>query len=526
MSDTTWKPHPRQVDFFQLPDTIFEALYGGSAGGGKSEALLMLMIVRGFYKLPRFKGILFRRTFAQLESEIIQRSALWYPATGATYNASKYRWKWPSGAIMQFGHMETENDVRNYDTAEYNFAAFDELTSFTETQYKYLVFSRVRTSIPGYPTIVRSGTNPGNVGHAWVRKRFIESGPPGVVCREVQTNTSRIFIPCLARDNPHIDKNYIQRMQGLPEAERRAKAEGDWYTFEGQVFEDWREKPGFDEPENANHLVEDFKIPDFWPKVLAVDWGFSAMTYALWGALSPDGRIYLYREYAAIKKKIVEWATEIKLLSQEEIRHVVMCKSGWQNRGEELNLADQFAKISGLTPEKPENNRIAGKLAVQDYLRWKPRPKSVVLASAPFDAHKAMSILRTQGTKAYEDYRLAFEVPEDEKGIPKLQVFKSLSLLRKTIPLCIYDTSDTDGKPSEDVAEFAGDDPYDTLRYLLLRVDKMRSPVKEEKYRQEERAIYGQLEATGDQTTFQRRMALHKAPVSMPIRRFTRAGQP
>src|SRR6185295_15332569 len=104
MPDITWKPHKRQTAFLELPDSIFEAMYGGAAGGGKSETLLNLPIVRGFYKHPRFKGILFRRTYPELEAEIILRSESQglYSGVGGVYNKEKKRWQFPSGAIMQF----------------------------------------------------------------------------------------------------------------------------------------------------------------------------------------------------------------------------------------------------------------------------------------------------------------------------------------------------------------------------------------------------------------------------------------
>lgn len=518
-----WKPHKRQVDFFQLPDTVFEALYGGAAGGGKSEALLMLPIVRGFYKLPRFKGIIFRRTFPELESEIILRSHEWYPATGATYNSDKRRWTWPSGAIMQFGHCEYEQDIRKYDTAEYNYAAFDELTSFTEFQYLYFTRTRVRTSVPGLPTIVRNGTNPGNVGHKWVRKHFIECGPANVLYRDTVSGICKVFIPCLAKDNPHIDPGYVQRMQGLPEAERRAKAEGDWYTFEGQVFDDWRDDHFPNEPENACHVVDDFAIPDWWPKILALDWGFAAMTYGLWGALDPNGRLFLYREYSRQRAKISEWTADVKSLCQERIDAAVICKSSWQNRGEELLIADQFHKVVGIKPEQPENNRIAGKLAIQDYLRWRPKPRPQ--KTDGFNLETASKILRTQGTKAFDLYRAQFDEPEEEKHIPKLQVFRSLSLLRETIPLCIYaQNKGATGKPSEDVAEFPGDDPYDTLRYMVLRANKMKAPGSKAANLEKLGQIYADLEKTGDQTAFHRRMESVQTKLAKPVRIYTRPG--
>jgi hypothetical protein len=182
LADLVWKPFKRQSEFLALPDTIFEGMYGGAAGGGKSEALLNLPLIREFINHPRFKGILFRRTYPELESELILRSENQglYSACGGKYNKEKKRWTFPSGAVMQFGHLEYDSDVRKYDTAEYNYIGFDELTSFTEYMYLYM-FSRCRSSSPKLPAIVRSGTNPGNIGHGWVRARFVEPAPYGTL---------------------------------------------------------------------------------------------------------------------------------------------------------------------------------------------------------------------------------------------------------------------------------------------------------------------------------------------------------
>lgn len=550
MPEKVWRPHKRQEAFSSLPDTIFEALYGGAAGGGKSEELLMLPIIRGFYKEPRFKGLLLRRTYPELESEIIVRSHEWYKHTGARYNDDKKRWTFPSGAIIQFGHAEYERDVRKYDTAEYNYMAFDELTSFTEFQYLYLILTRCRSSSSRLPAITRSATNPGNVGHAWVRERFIEPAPYGTVIvatlkdsnGEVILNktsgepvkTKRIFIQAFAEDNPYLmenDPNYVNRLEGLPEAERQAKRFGAWDTFEGQVFSDYRELPNLakGEPANACHIVEPFNIPEWWLKFLAIDWGYSAWTIALWGALSPDDRLYIYREYAIKKAKTSTWATDIGRLSEgEKFTDIVLCQSAWQNRGEDLTQEQQFTKYSGLRARRADNDRISGKLLFQEYLRWQPRPSRKSLTNQEYNAETAARILRMQGTDAYKSYLDSFE-PEKEQGIlPKLQIFPDCAQLRKCIPLCIYaKKSNTTNKPAEDVQEFDGDDPYDAGRYLIKAVDQYLGSLKDEGVsRDKVNQIIENFQKTKDYTYLHRQMERveainHFDPV--PVRRYHRA---
>jgi hypothetical protein len=507
-----WKPFRRQEEFLSLPDSIFEALYGGAAGGGKSESLLLLPIVRGFHQHPRFKGIIFRRTYPELESEIIVRSHTWYPHCGAKYSAEKKRWTFPNGSIMQFGHVEYENDVRKYDTSEYNYMAFDELTSFTEFQYTYLSLTRCRSSSPQLPAIVRSGTNPGNVGHSWVKRKFIDPGPYGTIFKDKGTGIKRIFIQSLVSDNPHIEAEYAKRMELLPEAERRAKLHGDWETFEGQAFEDFRENPIPGDPPNAIHVIKPFKVPDWWTRVLAVDWGYAAMTVALWGALSPENRLYIYREYSCRKTKISIWATEVGNLSfGEQLTDITMCQSAWQKRGEELTIMEHFVKFSGLKPRQAENDRLAGKIMVQEYLRWQPH-NVYVHTLGEFSQTVATSILRNKGLDAYKQYIKSFEPDPEEANLPKLQIFDTCRELIGCIPKCIFRPKDkTSGKPAEDVAEFPGDDPYDTLRYLILSADALIDRNKvENTRRKDEHDIIDELEKTGDQNRFYNRMAQHE----------------
>src|SRR5688572_15401434 len=230
------KPHPRQEDFLSLPDEVFEALYGGAAYGGKSWILTMLPLFRGFYKYRGFKGIILRRKFPDLEREIIRLSKEWYPKTGGIYNEQKHSWEWREyGSYMDFGHVKNPSDITMYDSAQYNYGAFDELTHFPEYPYVYMT-SRIRVGTAHINVaIMRNGTNPGGIGQTFTHNRFIKPAPDGYTrLYDSRSQTYRIFIPAFIEDNPTgklFDPGYAQRLELLPEAEKRAKKYGDWNAF-------------------------------------------------------------------------------------------------------------------------------------------------------------------------------------------------------------------------------------------------------------------------------------------------------
>lgn len=543
----TWKPTARQEVFLSLPDTIFEALYGGQAGGGKSEVLLQLPLIREFHQHPSFKGIIFRRTLPELEREIILRSQSdgYYKACGGDYQDQKKRWRFPSGAILQFGHLEHESDVKIYDTAQYNYMAFDECTSFTAFQYEYLAYSRCRSSNQNLPSIVRSGTNPGGISHNYFRKRFVEPcREGGKIINEVRsiedliTHVKReikkkiIFIKSKASDNDYLmkaDPGYLDRMQNLPAAERIAKAEGDWWIYSGQVFDDFRENRIPSEPENACHVIDPFPIPYFWPRILSIDWGYAAMTHAIWWAINPlptkefPAKIYAYREYASKGEKMSSWAGKLKNLSLgEDIRNVVLDPSAFGHRGDEKTLAEQFADSFGREAQRADNDRSGGKVLLQEYLRWKPNGPRL-LPTGSYDHNIALRIRRTQGEEGLKLYEKSFLVEEDEGFLPKLLIFKECKELINCIPLCVYDKDKV-----EDVAEFKGDDPYDNARYGLKAcqyfLNTSNATALEEVQRVE---ILNKLKETGNQTNFYMNMSALESRTSKsnaPISRRRFAG--
>lgn len=520
------RPNKRQEDFLQLPDSIFEGLYGGAAYGGKSFILTLFPLIRGFYKYRGFKGIILRRKFPDLEREIIRLSKEYYPLTGGKYNDTKHSWEWPEyGSYMDFGHVQHAGDIRQYDSAQYNYCAFDELTHFEEAPYVYMVGSRVRVGSAGLNVaIVRNGTNPGGVGQTFVYNRFVKPCEEGYKrIRDSKSGLERIFIPAFAQDNVHgmeYDPQYLQKLELLPENEKRAKKYGDWHAFEGSVFPEFRPIRFPNEPNNALHVIEPFGIPEWWPKILSVDWGKRAMCHAMWAAISPNNRVYIYRERTWIGVDVPLWASEVGEISRHEnIVNFILCGSAWQERGVET-IAEQVQRYSGIRPSSSDNSpgsRVAGLQSIHDFLRWQPK----VLLKAEgevYDIEHAEKLYRLYGPEAVVKYREHFRDEEAEGNLPRLQIFDTCKTLIETIPVCVHDE-----KKIEDIAEFNGDDPIDNLRYLCKAANRFcNGPDSEMEKRRKVNEAVAMLNQTKDQTSFYRRMesleAANKTP-TMAVRK-------
>lgn len=237
-----------------MASPAFEALTGGQAGGGKTDLLLFEALRQITH--PFYTARIFRRLFPSLKGAngLIPRSQLWYPAYGGRFNSSDHVWTFPSGAKIYFSGMQYEDDKLQYQGDEITFVAFDELTEFTESQYTYM-FTRVRASAPGLRAYVRAATNPGNIGHVWVKQRFIErdivnrlryfaqvDGVDTEVSRDYPDALSRAFYPAAMADNPSVDPGYASRIRATGDAILIAQLlAGDWdaeYT-EGRIYDNW-----------------------------------------------------------------------------------------------------------------------------------------------------------------------------------------------------------------------------------------------------------------------------------------------
>jgi hypothetical protein len=207
-------------------------------------------------------------------------------------------------------------------------------------------------------------------------------------------------------------------------------------------------------------------------------------------------------------KKVSEWATELKNLSvDEKYSKIILCRSAWQKTGADNTRSEDFEKYFGVRPYPSNSDRILGKEKLHEYLRWKPKPKKNVRPYSEFNQALSESIYRMHGSEALKNYVEQFKPEEDELNIPKLQIFDCCKHLIATFPKCQYEGQSSNGKLSEDVKEFKGDDPYDTIRYLVLEADLMSNiPDRFQSIEQKIASAIEDVKYSNDQTKYHRVM--------------------
>ena len=348
-----------------IKSTAFETLFGGAAGGGKSYGQLTDALLYAL-RYPKSKQILFRSTFADLEKSLIRVSLEYYPKSIASYNSSKHTWKFNNGSIIDFGYIQYEKDVYQYQSAEYDVIRFDELTHFTEYMYTYMI-SRCRGANP-YPKGIKSSTNPGGIGHVWVKERFIDIGEPNVIheCKlETGETVTRIFIPSLVQDNKFMltyDPDYIKRLDNLPEKERKALKYGDWDIYDGMFFSEYKRRI---------HVIEPFEIDKHWDKYIALDYGLD-MFAVLFIAVDTKGKAYIYNEIHKSNLIVSEAAQTLKSYMRGEMfKHIYAPPDLWNRNRDTGRSTTEVFRENGVILTQAGNNRPSGWLAVKEWLKIK-----------------------------------------------------------------------------------------------------------------------------------------------------------
>lgn len=362
---------PKQKTFIDSDD-IDEILMGGAVGGGKSYAILLFCLKRRMQH-PGSRGIVFRRHYPDLKRTLIAKSNDFFLKVGAKYNQTDHVWKFKNGSVQEFGALETDADVYKYHSAEYDDLCFDEATTFTQFQFEYMT-SRCRTSLPGVKALIRLTSNPGNIGHLWVKQRYIE--PARVQSKWWLEAEKKVlsFIPARLEDNPALrlnDPTYEDRLRILGDKKFKALRYGDWDVFEGQFFNEW----------TPRHVLDYNRIPDTHSrKFLSMDWGYSSPAAIYWWEVTTSGRIFIYRELYVTRLSPKELAEAICNCSPKEERYQGL----WgppEIWGKEIELEGGGQPIQKLMQtvfnklrpdiimQKSNNARVPGWQKLREYLR-------------------------------------------------------------------------------------------------------------------------------------------------------------
>jgi phage terminase large subunit len=355
-----YKPSARQIRFHA--SEAFETLYGGAAGGGKTAALCAEAITSAIEE-PGTHVFIFRRTLKELKqsvyNEIMQQIAPYQNLPDyqkavingkrltISFNSQDSQFKFSNGSIIQLAYLDSVADRYNYMSAEIHLLLIDELTHFLEDDYEYLK-TRVR-SADNRRLRVMACTNPGNIGHGWVKNRFIVSKDPNVhYIPEVPyidpvTENTRIFIPAKVRDHPSeiFRKSYMRVLNAIPDEQlRKALRDGDWDVFEGQVYTEW---------DKEKHVIEKLPVDlSVCKKYIGFDWGYNDWGCATWFAVAPENEmgvkhIYAYREIYDRQKTPKWWAEQIAdIIQKEDIEHMILPHDCYSHLGGNQTIAKTF----------------------------------------------------------------------------------------------------------------------------------------------------------------------------------------
>lgn len=419
-----YTPSDRQTKFHT--STAFETLYGGAAGGGKTAAIVAEAVTYAL-EYPKARIYIFRKTIPELKQSVVpeiykQCADYINTAKEMTYNAQDRVFNFANGSIIQLAYLENPQDMFRYQSAEIHLLLIDELTHFSQDEYEYLK-TRVRGT-GQHPLKVMSATNPGNIGHAWVKSYFIDIAKAETIYKDRNGNT-RQFIPAKVSDHPieAFRDTYTQQLSSLTNPDlKRALLLGDWDIFAGQAFGEWLRETEDGKPW---HVIEPFAIPKHWVKWFAYDYGYNSFAAGLWFTRDPSTeRIYVYREFYEHEMSVSKQAEQILMRDQEEGVHLRLADpSIWKQRGDVEtgeNIANIFQR-AGLIFQPANNDRIAGKNVIHE-----------MLAPAA-------------------------------DGVPKMQIFANCVNTVRTIPALPIDPN----RP-EDIDTRAEDHLYDDLRYGLI----------------------------------------------------------
>ncbi|HEY8004834.1 MAG TPA: terminase family protein [Phenylobacterium sp.] len=382
-----WGPQPGpQTEFVR--SQVFELVYGGARGGGKTDAVLGEFALHARACGAAARGLLVRRTRTALEPTIGRARELFAP-TRALWSESRSRFEWPSGAVLYFRHLDNDADANLYQGHDYSRVYVEELTQFPTPGPIDKLKATLR-SAAGVRCAFRATCNPGGAGHNWVKARYIDPGPRRIVSETFRNPFTgeamaleRMFIPARLSDNPRLldrDPLYVARLQQSGSAELvRAWLEGDWNIIEGAFFDRW----------SGANIIAPFPLPGAWTRYRSFDWGYAAPFSVGWWAVVgddwrtqagvlPRGALVRYREWYGAGRRAGEG---LRLTAEEVAAGILAREAGdrvtWGVADPSIFARDggpsvgERMAIAGVVLRRGDNTRVgrAGALSGWDQLR-------------------------------------------------------------------------------------------------------------------------------------------------------------
>lgn len=458
--EVTWAPQPgSQEAFLQCP--LFEVLYEGTRGGGKTDTLLMDFyqhVGHGFGS--EWRGVIFRRSYPELE-DIINKSQKWFGqlCPQAKFNRSEHFWTFPGGEKLFLRHFEKPADYWRFHGHAYTFIGWEELCTWPDDQCLKAMISTMRSSMPGIPIKLRATANPYGVGHNWVKIRY-RLPSKGIVGKVIEEDgMKRVSIHSDIRENRVLllsDPNYIDKLvqAARNEAERRAWVDGDWNIVAGGMFDDvW---------DAEYHVLPDFppsKIPPGWRIDRSYDHGQSKpFSVGWWAESNGEPLEYNGRLYGPVRGDLIRFAEWYgwtgkpnegrRMLSTDIARGILEREEQWGiSRRVQVGVADRSV-FDAYEPGKS----VAGEM-LREGIRWEPSDKGPGSRKQGWDQIRIL---------------LRNSVPHGgPREDPGLFVLDRCDQFKRTVPVLPRSERDPD-----DVDTEAEDHIGDETRYRVRQPDK------------------------------------------------------
>lgn len=342
-------------------DTFF-VCYGGARGGGKTH-VARLKAVGMCRNYPGIKVLMVRAHYPELEENLVRPILKWLPKEMFHYNGTSHLLTMENGSTIKFGHWDGDDAENEYQGVEYDVIFLEEATQLSERAFQYL-----QTCIRGansFPKRMYLTCNPGGVGHAWVKRLFIDKryrvDPDNPERNENPKDYTFIF--ATVDDNPWVLESspmYLKNLANLPDDLRMAHRYGDWDALSGSYFKNFSP---------VKNVFPPFKVPDKWPKYRSLDYGFDLLSVGWW-AVDEDGRCWCFREFEESGLVVQDAAVEIQnhTLPNESIETTYVPPDMW-NRQKDTgkSLADLYLE-HGVTVTKSNNNRVQGHMIMKNMM--------------------------------------------------------------------------------------------------------------------------------------------------------------